>query len=165
MPPLLGLGLDQMSTIAPGTGRAFARLGSIFLLLVETSTLPCFLGKVQLLHPPVERERTESHLVPRAPPLKWVGEVDEGLALDGERLPLFLADCTAVVRAGAFGGAAADVGERALSRAAASPAGGVETVGLGRGDTSGGVLERAFETARMPFFFWRTLAMLLRDDF
>ena len=99
-----------------------------------------------------------THLVPGAAPIKWVGELDEEVVAEGERFPLFLADWTAAVRAGAFGGAwAADAGERARSRARSRPAGGGDDVwGLGRLDTSGGVPE----AARMPFFFWRTLAMV-----
>lgn len=88
----------------------------------------------------------------------WVGELDEDVAPEGERLPLVLADCTTAVRAGAAGGAATaaeEVGERALSRAAARPAGGGATLGLGREDSTGGL-----EAARIPFFFWRTLAMV-----
>lgn len=114
---------------------------------------------------------TNTHLVPGAPPIKWVGGLEEEEAPEGERFPLFLADCTtAVLRvaaaAGALGGAAAayddgdaDAGERALSRAAASPTGGVGLLGLGLsglGSSTGGLPE----AARMPFFFWRTLAMV-----
>lgn len=106
------------------------------------------------------------HLVPRAAPITWVGELDEEVVAEGERFPLFLADWTAAVRAGAgrcCGGAwAADAGERARSRARSRPAGGGDvTCGLGRLDTSGGVLE----AARMPFFFWRTLAMVCATRF
>lgn len=90
----------------------------------------------------------------------WVGGLED-VAPEGERLPLVLADCTTAVRAGAAGvaaaaAAAAEVGERALSRAAARPAGGCATLGLGSGEASG----RGLETARIPFFFWRTLAMV-----
>ncbi len=83
--------------------------------------------------------------MPGAAPIKWVGELEEEVegAPEGERFPLVLADWTAAVRGGGLGGLAAaaaaaedDAGERALSRAAARPAGGVGSFRLGRLETA-----------------------------
>lgn len=161
--PIWDIGTQQVKLQRKGwhhhkRGRARERTGQ--LLLRKSNSTICRSALHTPTRLPLPRAQP-THLVPGPAPIKWVGELDEDVVVEGERLPLFLADWTAAVRAGAFGGAAAaaaeeDAGERARSRAAARPAGGGDaTCGLGRFDTSGGVLE----TARMPFFFWRTLAM------
>lgn len=68
-------------------------------------------------------------------------------------MPLFLADCATAARAGGLGGERSDTRAREVVEFGSL----WDTTGLGKGDASGG----GEETARMPFFFWRTLAMLV----
>lgn len=76
-----------------------------------------------------------------------------GAVAEGERLPLFLADCTTAAPAGGLGGERSDTRARDVVECGSLG----DTTGLGREDASGG----GEETARMPFFFCRTLAMLV----
>ena len=76
-----------------------------------------------------------------------------GAVAEGERLPLFLADCATAARAGGLGGERSDTRAREVVECGTLG----DTTGLGKEDASGG----GEETARMPFFFWRTLAMLV----
>lgn len=102
------------------------------------------------------------HLAPAAPPTRWLGEddfpreravVDDagGAVAEGERLPLCLADCATAARAGGLGGERSDTRDRVVVELGTLG----DMTGLGREDASGG----GEETARMPFFFWRTLAI------
>lgn len=105
----------------------------------------------------------DTYLAPAAPPTRWLGEddlpreravVDDagGTVAEGERLPLCLADCATAARDGGLGGERSDTRARDVVELGSLG----DMTGLGREDASGG----GEETARMPFFFWRTLAIL-----